>query len=330
MKLQYILEQTRRFLKNVFFRNYQWKRMVRKHLAQYYSPDAPESTSEERIAICMADGRMLHGGLADRLRSYISYYGFCKEHGLRFAINFTSPFRLEDYLVPNSYDWTLKPGEQSYNTGESRPLFFKSSGAMTAMERKFQKKLVKKYLLADDFKQCHLYSNFSFGEEKFGEYFNELFKPSERIEKLLKKCREELGEGYISVSTRFLELLGDFKEPKTKHILSADEQQALIGQCKGIVERIHSENPDVKILLASDSQRFLDNCRDLDYIYIPEGEISHIDTKDESDHTKTIVDFLLISGASKVFQIKCGEMYDGNFSLRAAQAGGKTHCLITR
>ena len=328
MKLHNGLEQTRRFLKNVFVRNYQWKRMVRKHLRRYYSADAAKSTSSDRIAVCMADGRMLHGGLADRLRSYVSYYAFCKEHGLRFAINFTSPFRLEDYLVPNRYDWTLKPGELTYNSSEADPLFFKSSGSMTAMERKFQLKLVNKYLLDDKYLQHHLYSNFSFGEDKFGEYFNELFKPSERMAAIVDRCKSELGAGYISISTRFLELLGDFKEPKSKRVLSAEEQNSLIEECRRIVERIHKENPDVKILLTSDSQRFLDSCKNLEYIYIPDGEIAHVDIKEDRDHTKTIVDFLLISGASSVYQIKCGEMYDGNFSLRAAQAGGKKHTLV--
>ncbi|MDE7452174.1 MAG: hypothetical protein K2M52_02455, partial [Paramuribaculum sp.] len=287
-----------------------------------------KSTSSDRMAVCMADGRMLHGGLADGLRSYVSYYGFCKELGLRLAINFTSPFRLEDYLVPNRYDWTLKPGELTYNSSQAEPLFFKSSGAMTAMERKFQLKLVNKYLLGKKYIQHHLYSNFSFGEDKFGEYFNELFKPSERIAAIVERCKSELGAGYISISTRFLELLGDFKEPKNKRVLSPQEQCSLIDECRGIVERLHSENPDVKILLTSDSQRFLDSCKNLEYIYTPEGEIAHVDIKEECDHTKTIVDFLLIAGASRVYQIKCGGMYDGNFSLRAAQAGGKKHTLL--
>lgn len=328
MKQHNCLEQARRFLKNVFVRNYQWKRIVRKHLMQYYSVDAAKSTSGDRMVVCMADGRRLHGGLADRLRSYVSYYGFCKEHGLRFAINFTSPFRLEDYLVPNRYDWTLKPGELTYNLSQAQPLFFKSSGVLTAMERKYQLNLINKYLLDKNHIQHHLYSNFSFGEDRFEEYFNELFKPSERIAAIVDKCKSDLGAGYISISTRFLELLGDFKEPKNKIVLSADEQERLIEECRGIVERLHSENPEVKILLTSDSQRFLDSCKNLEYIYIPDGEIAHVDIKGECDHTKTIVDFLLIAGASSVYQIKCGDMYDGNFSLRAAQAGGKKHILL--
>lgn len=323
------MESLRRYLKNLFVRDYQWKRMVRKHLSQYYTPESPLSTSSDRIVVCMADGRMLHGGLADRLRSYVSYYGYCKDAGLRFAINATMPFRLEDYLEPNLYDWRLAPGELTYNPVQAAVLFFKSSGRMTAMERRYQLRAVKRYIGGDkEHLQFHLYSNFSFGEERFGEYFNELFRPGRRIAGLVERCKEELGQGYISVSTRFLELLGDFTEPKHKVVLGADDQVALMSRCRAIVERLHCEQPDVKILLTSDSRRFLDYCGSLPYVYEPEGEIAHVDMKGEADHTKTFVDFLLISGARRVYQIKCGGMYAGNFSYRAAQAGGREHRLL--
>lgn len=319
----------RRQFKNWFVRTWQWKRIVRKHLSKYYSREAPATDCKDRMVICMADGRRLHGGLADRLRSYVSYYSFCKARGLRFAINFTSPFRLEDYLEPNEYDWTLKPGEITYNSIQARPLFFKASGAMTHAEKRYQTRTACKYLNGRRHKQYHLYSNFSFGDEDFGKYFNELFRPVPRIAAIIDDCSKELGEGYISISTRFLELLGDFKEPKHKRSLGEAEQKKLMEKCRAEVEKLHEEWPGVRILLTSDSQKFLDFCTDLPYVYMPAGTIEHIDVKGESeDYTKTFVDFLLISGAAKVYQIKCGPMYDGNFSLRAAQAGGKEHKLI--
>lgn len=318
-------------LKRKFVYGYQWRRVVRKHLRKYYTEDAPESTSEERVVVCMADGKRRHGGLADRLRSYVTYYGYCKEHGLRFAINFTSPFRLEDYLEPNLYDWRLNPGELTFNSRQARPLFFQTSGPTTDFEKREQFKLVDKYLSDPKFRQYHMYSNYCFGEDNFGKYFNELFRPVPRIAAIVENCRKEMGGKYISVSTRFLELLGDFKEPKEKLHLSPDQQLALISQCREEVEVLHAEFPDVMILVTSDSRRFIEACKELPYVYVPEGNIEHIDVKDsEADHTKTFVDFLLISGAEKVFQIKCGPMYGGNFSLRAAQAGGKAHKLIVR
>lgn len=323
------LKSLKWILKRKFVYGYQWRRIVRRHLKKYYTEDAPESTSQDKIVVCMADGKRRHGGLADRLRSYVTYYGFCKERGLRFAINFTSPFKLEEYLEPNQYDWRLKPGELTFNSHQARPLPFQTSGPLTEFEKRQQLKLVEKYVGADDYRQFHMYSNYSFGEEDFGKYFNELFRPVPRIAAILDEHKKVLGEGYISVSTRFLELLGDFKEPKERLHLNAEEQLALISKCKGEVEKLHGEYPNVKILVTSDSRRFIDACSELPYVYIPAGNIEHIDVKDHNaDHTKTFVDFLLIAGATRVFQVKCGPMYGGNFSLRAAQAGGKTHRLI--
>lgn len=325
------IKSLRWVLKRKFVYGYQWRRVVRKYLQKNYTEDAPESTSKDRMVVCMADGKRRHGGLADRLRSYVTYYGFCKQHGMRFAINFTSPFNLEEYLEPTSYDWRLKPGELTYNSNEARPLFFQTSGPATDFEKQEQLKLVNKYLNDPKYRQFHMYSNYCFGEDNFGRYFNELFRPVPRIAAIVDKCKKEMGGRYVSVSTRFLELLGDFKEPKEKLHLSPDQQLELITRCKEEVVKLHAEFPDIAILVTSDSRRFIEACRELPYVYMPEGSIEHIDVKDsEADHTKTFVDFLLISGAEKVFQVKCGQMYSGNFSLRAAQAGGKAHKLIVR
>lgn len=321
--------QLKWFLKRKLIYGWQWRRVVRKYLGKYYSEDAPKSVSTDRIVVCMADGRRLHGGLADRLRSYVTYYAYCKAHGLRFAINFTSPFKLEEYLWPNEYDWRLKPDELSYNSGESRPLFFMTSGPLTDFEKREQRKLADRYLLDKKYKQYHLYSNYSFDDNDFARNFRELFRPVDRVQTIIDDCKKILGPGYISVSTRFMELLGDFKEPKQKHHLNEPERQHLIKKCKEEIGKLHARYPDVRMLVTSDSYRFIEACRDLPYVYIPEGKIEHVDVKGgEADHTKTFVDFFLISGADRVFQIKCGDMYGGNFSLRAAAVGGKPYHLI--
>lgn len=317
-------------LKRKLIYGFQWKRIVRKHLIKYYSEDAPESVSDDRIVICMADGKRRHGGLADRLRSYVTYYGYCKKNSLRFAINFTSPFRLEDYLEPNKYDWRLKPGELTFNSRQARPLFFQTSGPLTEFEKKEQKKLAGSYLKDPAYKQYHLYSNYCFGnDDDFAHNFNELFRPVKRIADIIDKCSKSLGSGYISVSTRFMELLGDFKEPRPRQRLDEEGRKTLIRKCREEIEKLHNQFPDVKMLVTSDSRRFIDACSDLPYVYIPEGKIEHIDIKGgDVDHTKTFVDFFLISGASHVFQIKCGPMYGGNFSLRAAAVGNRPYRLI--
>lgn len=326
--LKQLIQPARSWANYAFFREYRYRRKVRRHLKQYYSPEAPETTNPEPTVICMADGKCHHGGLADRLRSFVTYYGYCLEHGLRFAIHFDFPFRLEDYLVPNEYDWLLRPGELTFNSRQAHAVYMDNTSDEGPRELRYQRRMSHKLLSDRRYVQHHVYSSFYYDEANFGRYFHRLFRPSERVEAALAPCREALGERYISVSARFLELLGDFREPKATLRLEEPERVALIERCVSQVEKLHSTHPDCRILVTSDSVRFLDACRRLPYVYIAEGKISHVDVAGESDHTKTFVDFLLISEADTVYQIQTGPMYGGNFSLRAAQAGGRPHHLL--
>ena len=47
------------------------------------------------------------GGLSDRFRGITSIYAECKHKNLPFRIVF-EPFCLQDYLVPNKYDWRIE------------------------------------------------------------------------------------------------------------------------------------------------------------------------------------------------------------------------------
>lgn len=68
---------------------------------KYFRNNAP-------LIISVFNGFERHGGLADRFRGIISAYKYAKEHKLTFAIYWAEPFVLQDYMVPNSYEPTLK------------------------------------------------------------------------------------------------------------------------------------------------------------------------------------------------------------------------------
>lgn len=327
--LKQIIQPARSWANYAFFREYRYRRKARRHLRQYYSEDAPRSVTSDRMVVCMADGKCHHGGLADRLRSFVTYYGYCLEYGLRFAIHFDFPFRLEDYLLPNRYDWRLRPGELTFNSREAHAVYMDNTSDEGPRELRYQRRMSRKLLSDERYIQHHLYSSFYYDEANFGRYFHELFRPAPSVGAALERERGALGARYISVSARFLELLGDFKEPKATLQLEEPQRVELIARCVAKIEELHEAWPDYRVLVTSDSRRFLEACRPLAYVHIAAGEISHVDVAGGADHTKTFVDFLLISGAERVFQIKTPPMYGGNFSLRAAQAGGKTHRLLT-
>ena len=312
-----------------FFREYRYRRTERRHLLPYYSPTAPVSTYPDRIVVCMADGKYRHGGLADRFRSFVSISSFCQEHGLRFAIRFTAPFNLEDYFVPNEYDWRLKPGEFTMNSAEACPVFMDLINAIDSRELQWQRNITQR-ALSRPYKQIHVYTSFYFAQDQFGPLFKKLFFPSKALHNALKPHRTALGSDYISVSTRFMELLGDFHEPKPGRVLRNAEADALMDRCIEQVKQLRSGHPGMRILLTSDSEHFLRRChQQVPETYVVPGVIAHVDTPQSADHMKTFLDFMLITEASHVYQLCTPPMYRGNFSLRAAQAGMKPHTLLT-
>ena len=77
------------------------------------------------LHIAMVDGESFHGGMCDRFKGMVSLYAYCKCVDLPFRIRYTFPFRLEDYLVPAHYDWTLKDGEYTDNPLYHRVLYMR-------------------------------------------------------------------------------------------------------------------------------------------------------------------------------------------------------------
>lgn len=316
----------------LFFRNYRYRRIERRHLLGAYSPTAPmpAETTDSQTLVMMNDGRCPHGGFADRLRAIISFYRLCRQRGLRFKINFTYPFSLESYYIPADYDWTIRGGDISYNSLYAHPFFMDTIGIHGPREIKWEEKYITEKVLKAPYKQLHVYSPFDTvtDDAEFARLFKELFKPSHMLEKALAPHRHQLGDKYISVSTRFMELLGDFEEPHGSRRLTPEQKQSLIASCIARIVELHTAHPDAKVLVTSDSGLFLDACRHLPWVYIVDGVIAHSDMPGTSDHLKTILDFQLISEANEVFQLRSGGMYAGNFSLKAAKAGGKPHRLI--
>ncbi len=313
----------------LFFRRYRYWRVAFRHLSRYYTPDAAPSVTKERMIVFMADGRYLHGGFADRLRSILTNYRYCRDHGIRFAINFTFPFPLENYLESAAYDWRLKPGELTFNSREAMPVFTDTAPYETVREMTFRRNTAYR-AFAHDKRQIHLYGALYWDDSDFATLFRQLFRPVPHLQAEIDRHIHAIGGKYVSVSTRFMELLGDFTEPKPGTVLSPEHRQSLIDRCISQLESIHGRHPEAaRILVTSDSSGFLEHCSALPYVYVIPGAIAHSDTASATDHTKTFVDFMMISHASKAYQLIGGGMYGGNFSLRASQIAGVPYERIT-
>lgn len=256
-------------------------------IGHLYQPNASiKNANASQTIVYMCDGRMKHGGLADRFRGIISSYQYAKTHGLDFKIYWVSPFNLEDYLLPNKHDWRICTEQLEYNPKVATCLymdsFFKRFNMDKSWEASDQEKrygnYIKKYPNA---LQYHIYSNAHFGDANYHSLFNELFRLNPRIEQMLASCTNEIGDKYIAMAFRFQQLLGDFKDACGGEELSSIEQKRWIEDAIALIQKQYDKNRQNadKILVTSDSMNFLSEACKLSFVYTPKGSVNHIDTK---------------------------------------------------
>ncbi len=294
----------------------------RKYLNAYYKKGSVSENAFKGI-IYMADGRMPIGGISDRLRGMVSLYIYCKESNIPFAINFTAPFHLVDYLEPNQYEWIVDESKLVFAKGISKPLIIRPYSVSDEIDTSLY--MQKRLACYSETEQLHVYTNITLHKELFSSSFKELFKPSDDLQKTLNENKEKIGEKYISISFRFMALLGDFKDLDSKP-LSEEEQIALVEKCINAIKRIKAENPGInKMLVTSDSARFISAVtKRLDYVFVMSGDIAHMDhTNGGKAHMRTFVDMLLIAGAEKAYVYATGAMYkNSSFAETSALIGG--------
>lgn len=288
-----------------------------------YSTDAAVKQLDNKRVICIYDGRIRNGGLADRLRGIVSVYQICKEQNLEFKIIFTSPFNLFEFLEPNIIDWCITEQELNYNTTITNLCYidtlFGNEYEAKKQEQWFKREFKKNY------KEFHVRTNaiFSYNRE-YSTLFNELFKPSPKLRLSIEEQKEILGASYISTSFRFMNLIGDFNETVELHSkLTKEEQNELITKNIEQLQLLHKKHSDKLILVNSDSTTFLQTAEKLDYVYVIPGSITHIDGKNDKDeysaYEKTFLDFFMIANAEKIYLLRTGQMYNSGYPFAASK-----------
>jgi len=289
---------------------------------KYYRPFCWLRKRETDRYIFMADGKFLHGGMFDRLKGIISIYALAKAQSKDFKIHFVHPFLLENYLVPNSYDWRIDNDYPiSYHYPISRPIF--GYGECYEPSR----------ILRDRKGEIHFYYGYNSLKEineKYGtsfdwsELYNELFKPSPHLQKYINYYKNEVGCEYIAIHTRFLNLLGDKTETAINPVLPEDKQNKIKKEISNCIGDIIKQHHDCRVMIASDSPNFIAYIQEIfPNVYIVPGEISHIGTHDSDDaqNIKMFVDYYLIGGAKKVYSLWSEGMWKSAFPEYAAMIG---------
>ena len=322
-------------IRSIYYNKYYYWYILRKKreiktqnaIESSYEKKAKTERNAPHYVLNIYDGSVHSGGLADRFRGIISTYYICKQKGYEYKLYYDDPFPLSEYLEPNKYNWQVNENEISYNINK-----IKIISLSTTQDSEYQYKKQEKYLNknVDLIKeQNHIYSNAGFAYEiNYSELFHELFKPSDKLQCAINKQIHEIGGNYISVSCRFLDLLGDFNETYGyNERLSESEAEKLLCKLLVQIELLHKKFPDNVILVNSDSITFLERVKELKYVYVIPGEVTHIDNSDErfsyEKYEKTFLDFFAIANAEQIYLLKSGRMYASGFPFAASKIYNK-------
>lgn len=268
-----------------------------------------------QMILALYDGVLRGGGLTDRLKGLCTMYRYAKKQNLGFRIYFMHPFNLEKYLVPNTYDWRMEKSEISYDMHD------------VALYTWETEKLAQPFFQANqDKKQLHVVCNSGESSENYSELFNALFKPSSYLRNKVDFHLDKLGgrHNFISVSFRFQNLLGEFREANSMQ-LPLNEKENLISRCLDAISVIRKKyNNELTILITSDSNLFREKATSqFDYVYsyvLPE-EVGHLDyaKPGKGKELTAFLDMYLISYARIAYQIRSREMYNSDFPNMAAK-----------
>lgn len=152
-------------------------------LQQRYSTgtnDSPCIHTGNKCVIIMVDNTIYNPGLADKLRGILSIYSLCKEKHIDFKINWTYPFELTEYLLPNKINWIIEQEKIKYSLSDSKIVVIDTLPNIHASQQSIiDKKIFDDTVLNSQYLQYHIYTNSIIHTQAFPNLFRELFTPSE-------------------------------------------------------------------------------------------------------------------------------------------------------
>ena len=273
--------------------------------------------------IFMVDGRIPHGGMFDRLKGLITIYAISKALGKPFKLNWSYPFVLSKYLEPNEYDWLIDENQMNFGLLSYKNVI--AYGEIDNPSRLYKKRSSETHFYYGY--NCLDKVNAHFGTSyQWGELYRELFRPTSYLQRYLDQYQSEIGNNYIAIHTRFMNLLGDKTETAVNPELNSENQKSvLVESAINSVKKISAQHSGLRILIASDSMIFIEEIKKaMPDVYIVPGTVKHIDTAGETDdleNIKMFTDYYLISCAQKVYSLWHNGMWKSAFPEYAARIG---------
>lgn len=278
--------------------------------------------------IFMVDGRIHHGGMFDRLKGAVTVYAVAKAQQKDFKINWTYPFDLRKYLEPVDVDWTIDEKSMNFNLFTHHTVI--AYGEYKSPVRLFKKRRREThfYYGYDSLKEVNENYHCNF---EWGKLYRELFKPTSYLQQHLDLYQSEIGNDYIAIHTRFMNLLGDKTETDINPELPLKgrerlKQDAVRAVRKIIMREETAYGRHVRVMIASDSMNFIRYVqKEIADVYIVPGTAKHIDTAGQTsdgENIKMFTDYYLMAQARKVYSLWHEGMWKSAFPEYAARIGG--------
>lgn len=274
-----------------------------------------ERMAYNSTVVAVVDGRLMSGGMADRFKGIVSLYAWAKIHHKPFRIQYTHPFHLTDYVVPNQYDWIPQEGDYVESVFASKILCaFGDNNVKVRLDKRKGGKQIHYYGFMD------VISSLGYEESDWGVLFKELFKPTLSLQNKIDQIKRN-HQNYISVVFRFQNLLGDFPEYHYQEC-SDEKKRLLIKTCMEELQQIIYQYPHCECLVTSDSVTFLETVKSLKGVFIIPGHPIHMGSNPSGnydDYEKSFLDFYMLADSEKIFSVVYKEMYPSQFPLYASK-----------
>lgn len=269
-----------------------------------------------RTAVAVIDGRLYTGGMTDRFIGIVSLYAWARSKNIPFRIHYISPFNLSEYLKPNTYDWFIKEGDYVQSSKSSIVVYAVGEPRVDCRLNRINPQ-----------KQIHFYGNRdllvtpNFKDLEWGSLFKELFKPTDNLQFKINSFINDIGGNYFSVVLRFQNLLGDFYEYDIPSLATSQEMNEYIEVCcNGVLNLLKKEGR--QCLVTSDSVTFLNKVAEFPNIHIIPGDLVHMGATNNgtyAQYEKSFLDFFILAGSTKIYNLVYKNMYPSGFPLYAAR-----------
>lgn len=258
-----------------------------------------------------------HWGFADRLRGALYLYKIFKDKGFDPYIKFTKPFALNKYY--NYKNASEIPVNQIYSVIDLGAIGCSIPYTNYVKPEDIINELVDNL---ENGTMVNIGTNIFY--PKYMSIYKQIFSRTNLLSDEVFKYQKIIGFNYITVSFRFMGRLGDFDEPGITE-LSIDQQLDIMTKTKHeLLTFIHSLDINKrKVLVLSDSSKFLNFIREIPSIFVFPGDIQHMvsiknDSESERAFKKTIVDFNLILDAEEAHLFVSDYLYRSGFPYLAS------------